>query len=73
MEESEIKERLQAADPEFRRLSEDHQRLDSRLAELASRPFLSETDMLLEKDLKKQKLVLKDKMYAIMTAFLKSI
>jgi uncharacterized protein len=62
MDEQRIKERLLEANPEFRRLHEEHRRHEERLVELAAAPFLSQDDLIHEKELKKLKLVLKDKM-----------
>jgi uncharacterized protein YdcH (DUF465 family) len=50
---------------EFDRLSEKHRRCDARLAELRARLILTEEEKVEEVTLKKQKLLLKDKMEAI--------
>ena len=50
---------------EFERLSEKHRRCDARLAELRARLILTEEEKVEEVTLKKQKLLLKDKMEAI--------
>jgi uncharacterized protein YdcH (DUF465 family) len=67
----EFRERLIQEDAEFRKLAEEHQVCDQQLTELESRHFQSEEDKLAEKNLKKQKLALKDQMYAIMQKYRK--
>lgn len=51
---------------EFRRLAEQHQELDTRLAELASGPYLSASDQIEQATLKKRKLQMKDRMEEIL-------
>ncbi|HEX4441386.1 MAG TPA: YdcH family protein [Thermoanaerobaculia bacterium] len=58
-------EELDAADPEFRRLHDEHRNHEQRLQVLAAKPRLSEDEELEEKRLKKEKLHLKDRMEAI--------
>jgi uncharacterized protein YdcH (DUF465 family) len=53
------------ADPEFRRLHEEHRHHEERLQLLAAKSRLSEDEEMEEKRLKKEKLVLKDRMEAI--------
>jgi len=50
---------------ELERLSEKHRKCDTRLTELRSRLFLTEEEKVEEVVLKKQKLMLKDRMEAI--------
>lgn len=50
---------------EQRRLTEKHRKCEERLGELRSRLLLSEEEKLEETNLKKQKLLLKDRMEAI--------
>ena len=73
MEEQIIKERLLAENFEFRRLHAEHQEHESRLDELAAKPFLSAEEELQQRELKKRKLLLKDKMALIMRDFQKSL
>ena len=61
----ELKENLLQTDPEFRRLYADHRDLDTRLLELASKHYLSESEQFEEVRLKKKKLQLKDQMEEI--------
>jgi uncharacterized protein YdcH (DUF465 family) len=60
------KELLLQSDDEFHRLSDQHHRLDDRLHELTTRPYLSQPEQLEEVTLKKQKLMLKDRMEHIL-------
>lgn len=61
-----LKEHLMATDAEFRELAQQHQEYETRLTELTSLPYPTEEEMLEETLLKKKKLLLKDKMEAIM-------
>jgi uncharacterized protein YdcH (DUF465 family) len=58
-------ESLTEVDPEYRRLSAEHRDHEQRLRALAGKPHLSEQEELEEKRLKKEKLILKDRMEAI--------
>ena len=58
-------EELDATDPEFRRLHDEHRHHEERLQVLAAKPRLSEDEEMEEKRLKKEKLHLKDRMEAI--------
>ena len=62
MKEDEIKEHLMSANPEFRRLAEEHKEYEGQLAELHTRHHMTEQDHLDEIRLKKKKLHLKDQM-----------
>ncbi len=59
------REELAVTDLEFRRLHEEHRHHEERLQLLAAKPRLSEDEELEEKRLKKEKLLLKDRMEAI--------
>ena len=50
------------ADPEIQRLAQEHSRYEMRLQQLTTSPYLSAEDILLEADLKKMKLRVKDEM-----------
>lgn len=52
-------------DPEYRRLHDEHRIHEERLQVLAAKPRLSEDEEIEEKRLKKEKLVIKDRMEAI--------
>ena len=58
-------ESLADLDSEYHRLHAEHQDHEQRLRELATKPRLSEEEELEEKRLKKEKLLLKDRMEAI--------
>lgn len=58
-------EESNVADPEFRRLHEEHRFHEERLLVLAAKSRLSDEEELEEKRLKKEKLSLKDRMEAI--------
>ena len=58
----ELREKLLAGDAEFRRLAEEHSRYEAQLDQLSKTPYVSAEDLLLEADLKKQKLRVKDEM-----------
>lgn len=58
-------EELDANDPEFRRLHDEHRHHEQRLQMLAAKTRLSEDEEMEEKRLKKEKLAIKDRMEAI--------
>ena len=60
-----LKEHLLATDEEYRELARQHQEFETRLSELTSLAYPTEEEMLEESLLKKKKLLLKDKMEAI--------
>lgn len=72
MEEKAIKELLLKENKEFRKAFDQHQKLEKKLSKFYVKSYLSEEEKLKEKQLKKNKLLLKDKMYYIMTEFRKS-
>jgi len=61
----ELKDHLIETNEEFRRMHEEHHAYESRLNDLASRPFLTEEEQVEEMRLKKLKLHLKDSMEEI--------
>lgn len=61
----EIKTELASHNDEFKTLLRDHHERERRLAELASKTFLSTDEEIEEKRLKKEKLHLKDRMEEI--------
>ena len=63
-----LKQELIESSPEFRSLHEEHQGFEHRLEELRSKSLLSEEDEQEEKLIKRQKLLLKDRMEAILRA-----
>jgi uncharacterized protein len=69
MNEQELKDILARENGEFRRILEDHRACERELEALrAKRPF-GEAEALAERDLKKRKLLLKDRMYQIMAGY----
>jgi uncharacterized protein YdcH (DUF465 family) len=63
-----LKEEMLATDDEFRRLHAEHGQCEQRLAELATKSLLSQDDESEEKQIKRHKLTLKDRMAALMRA-----
>jgi uncharacterized protein YdcH (DUF465 family) len=63
-----LKKELFESDEEFRALFEEHQKFEQRLTELLEKSLLSEEDELEEKQIKRQKLLLKDRMEMILRA-----
>ena len=61
-----LKQELLETDDEFRRLHEEHQSCEGRLDELTQKSLLSEEDELEEKQIKRHKLFLKDRMELIL-------
>jgi len=61
-----LKKELIDTDPNFRALFEEHQKLEQRLEQLSHKSLLSEEDELEEKQIKRQKLLLKDRMEMIL-------
>jgi uncharacterized protein YdcH (DUF465 family) len=59
---ADVQQLLTDQDPQFRSLSEEHRRCESRLIELTNKNEISEQEEIEEKTLKKRKLHLKDQM-----------
>ena len=73
MDENALKERLLRENQEFRKLFEEHQKYEKKLAEFQGKTHLTDLEWLEEKELKKRKLALKDRMYLMMKDFQKSL
>lgn len=73
MQEKELKDLLLKENDEFKKASKLHQQYEKKLEKLKAKSFLTETEKQEEKELKKKKLILKDKMYVIMTEYKKSL
>ncbi len=58
----ELKAHLMTTDEEFRQMAEEHARFKRRVSEIEANPHPSDEEVLEEAELKKRKLVLKDKM-----------
>jgi len=69
MKEEEIKEHLMSANPEFRRLVEEHKQYEGQLNDLHNRHHMTEQDRIEEVRLKKKKLHLKDQMNSMIQKF----
>lgn len=69
----ELREQLLASDAEFRHLAEEHSRYEAQLEQLAKSPYLSAEDILLESNLKKQKLRVKDEMERLVACRTRSV
>lgn len=72
MEEKELKEIMLKESDEFRETYQEHQKYEKILEKLKKKGFLSDEEKLKEKEIKKKKLALKDKMYYLMSEFRKS-
>lgn len=72
MEEKELKEIMLKESDEFRETYQQHQKYEKILEKLKKKGFLSDEEKLKEKEIKKKKLALKDKMYYLMSEFRKS-
>ena len=57
-----VKDELMQTDEEFHQLADKHHQLEDRLHQLIAKPYLSEPEQVEEVTLKKQKLLLKDRM-----------
>ncbi len=72
MTEKELKEHLLKKDEVFRKAYNQHKPLEKKLEKLKQKDFLTEVENMEEKELKKKKLFLKDKMYYLMTEYRKA-
>ncbi len=73
MGEKELKEALMQENKDFKEVVERHQKYDTQLEKLESKNYLSDDEKLRIRELKKKKLALKDRMYAMMTEYKKSL
>jgi uncharacterized protein YdcH (DUF465 family) len=64
-----LKEHLMAIDPEFRALVLEHQQYEARLSELMALPYPTPEELMEETILKKKKLLVKDKMEAMLNRY----
>jgi uncharacterized protein YdcH (DUF465 family) len=72
LKEQEIVELLKKESDEFRKLSEEHRSLDTVLAEIDSKRYLTPEEEVERKKIQKQKLMKKDRMAAIVRDFKKN-
>jgi len=73
MREKELKELLLKENEEFRKANQLHQQYEKKLDKLKAKSFLTEAEKQQEKEMKKKKLALKDKMYYLMIEYKKSL
>jgi uncharacterized protein YdcH (DUF465 family) len=73
MNEKDLKELMLRKNGEFQKLHVEHQACEKRLEELKAKNFLTEGEEVEEKEVKKRKLSLKDRMYRLMTEFRKTL
>jgi uncharacterized protein len=73
MKEKEIKEILMKRNKDFRETAEIHSDCEKKLNELKKKPYLSSEDQIKERELKKKKLSLKDRMYKMISEYKKSL
>jgi uncharacterized protein YdcH (DUF465 family) len=73
MDVDKVKAHLLDNDQEFRKAFDQHQKLEKKLFRFQAKNFLTEEEKVKEKQLKKKKLLLKDKMYFMMTEFRKPV
>ncbi len=72
MKEKELKELLLKEDEVFIKAYKQHKQLEKKLEKLKQKTSLTEVENMEEKELKKKKLFLKDKMYYLMTEYRKA-
>lgn len=72
MDEQALKELLLRENAEFRRAHEDHQACEKALEGIRGRGHLTPADADAERELKKKKLALKDRMYRLMAEYLRA-
>lgn len=64
----EIREQLMASNPEFQQLAQEHYKYENQLKQLTTQTYLNAEDLILETELKKQKLRVKDQMERLVAA-----
>jgi uncharacterized protein YdcH (DUF465 family) len=69
MKDEELMQRLWEEDEEFRQLKEEHTWFHRKVEDLDKKPFLTPAERVKREELKKRKLILKDKMETIMAAY----
>jgi uncharacterized protein YdcH (DUF465 family) len=69
---AEIKKILKTQNREFNKLAEQHSEYEKRLDDLEKRAYLNQDENMEVKKLKKQKLIIKDKMEAMIRNYRKS-
>jgi uncharacterized protein len=69
MNEQELKDTLVRENGEFRKILEEHRSCELELDRIREKTHLTEADDVAEREIKKRKLALKDRMYRIMADF----
>lgn len=69
MNEQELKDTLARENGEFRKILEEHRSCELELDRIREKTNLTEADDVAEREIKKRKLALKDRMYRIMADF----
>ncbi|OGD25797.1 MAG: hypothetical protein A2V57_00065 [Candidatus Aminicenantes bacterium RBG_19FT_COMBO_65_30] len=72
MDEKELKDLLLRENAEFRRAHDDHQVCEQALATIRGKAYLTPAEADEERELKKKKLALKDRMYRLMSDYLRT-
>ena len=72
MDEQELKELLLRENAEFRRAHDDHQGCKKALDAIRGKTHLSAAEVDEERELKKKKLALKDRMYRLMSDYVRT-
>ncbi len=72
MDEQALKELLLRENAEFRQAHDDHQACENALDVIRGKSHLSAVDVDEERELKKKKLALKDRMYRLMSDYLQT-
>jgi uncharacterized protein YdcH (DUF465 family) len=73
MDEIELKQLLSRENPEFKEVLDLHKQYEQRLQELSDKIYMTDDEERELKELKKKKLVLKDRMYFWMAQYQKSL
>jgi uncharacterized protein YdcH (DUF465 family) len=73
MDEQGLKELMILRDEEFKKLHEEHRNQEEKLKIYEAKAHLSEAETIEEREIKKTKLALKDRMYRMMAEYRKSL
>lgn len=63
----EVRQHLMESNPEFQRLATEHSRYEVQLDQLTKQPYMNSEDLILQVELKKRKLRVKDEMERLVT------
>jgi hypothetical protein len=72
MDEKQLRDRMLRQSDAFRKLNDEHQQLERKLERFRAKGFLTDEERLEEREIKKRKLALKDRMYLMMSEFRKT-